>query len=85
MRSAVPASFMLLPPSSPQFLALVPVILAAAVLTLPQAPDLDALDRLRPREGKGEAATFDFVPLLLGSTSDFTPGHWCWGSARMQG
>ena len=43
VRSAVPASFELPPPSSPQFLALVPVILAAAVLTSPQAPDLDAL------------------------------------------
>ena len=35
VRSAVPASFELLPPGSPQFLALVPVILAAAVLTSP--------------------------------------------------
>ena len=43
MRSAVPASFELLPAGSPQFLALVPVILAAAVLTSPQMPDLDDL------------------------------------------
>ena len=33
MRSAVPVSFELPPPRSPQFLALVPVILASAVLT----------------------------------------------------
>ena len=43
VRSAVPASFELPPPSSPQFLALVPVILATAVLTSPQTPDLEAL------------------------------------------
>ena len=43
MRSAVPASFELPPPGSLQFLALVPVILAAAVLTSPQVPDLDDL------------------------------------------
>ena len=35
VRSVVPASFELPPPGSPQFLALVPVILAAAVLTSP--------------------------------------------------
>ena len=35
VRSAVPASFELPPPSSPQFLALVPVVLATAVLTSP--------------------------------------------------
>ena len=35
MRNAVPASFELPPPGSPQFLALVPVILAAVVLTSP--------------------------------------------------
>ena len=40
MRSAVPASFELPPPGSPQFLALVPVILAAAVRSW---PDLKAL------------------------------------------
>ena len=40
MRSAVPASFELPPPGSQQFLVLVPVILAAAVLTSPQVPDL---------------------------------------------
>ena len=33
----------LLPPNSPQFLALVPAILVAAVLKLPEAPDLEAL------------------------------------------
>ena len=43
MRSAVPASFELPPPGSLQFLALVPVILAAAVLTSPQVPDLEDL------------------------------------------
>ena len=43
MRSAVPALFKLPLPSSPQFLALVLVILASAVLTSPQAPDLEAL------------------------------------------
>ena len=43
MRSAVLAMFKLPPPSSPQFLALVPFILAAAVLTSPQALDLEAL------------------------------------------
>ena len=40
VRSAAPASFELPPPSSPQVLALV---LAAAVLTSPQAPDLETL------------------------------------------
>ena len=43
VRTAVPASFELPPPSSPQFLALVPVFLAAAVLTSPQMHDLDDL------------------------------------------
>ena len=43
MRSAVPTSFELPPPGSLQFLALVPVILAAAVLTSPQVPDLEDL------------------------------------------
>ena len=43
LRSAVPASFELPPLGSPQFLALVPVILAVAVLTSPQMPDLDDL------------------------------------------
>ena len=43
MRSPVPASFELPPPGSPQFLNLVPVILAAAILTLPQMPSLDDL------------------------------------------
>ena len=43
VRSAVPVSFELPPPGSPQFLALVPVILAAAVLASPQMPDLDDL------------------------------------------
>ena len=43
VRSAVPASFELPPPGSPQFLALVPVILAAAVLTSPQMPELEDL------------------------------------------
>ena len=43
MRSPVPASFELPLPSSPKFLALVPVILAAAVLTSPQVPDLEDL------------------------------------------
>ena len=43
VRSAVPASFELPPPGSPQLLALVRVILAAAVLTSPQMPDLDYL------------------------------------------
>ena len=43
VRSAVQASFELPPPGSPQFLALVPVILAAAVLTSPQMLDLDDL------------------------------------------
>ena len=45
LRSAVPASFELPLPGSPQFLALVPAILAAAaaVLTWPQVPDLDDL------------------------------------------
>ena len=41
VRSAVPASFELPPPGSSQFVALVPVILAAAVLTSPQMPNLD--------------------------------------------
>ena len=39
----MPASFELPPPGSPQLLALVPVILAAAVLTSPQVPDFDDL------------------------------------------
>ena len=43
VRSAVRASFELPPPGSPQFLALVPVILAAAVLTSPQTPNLEDL------------------------------------------
>ena len=43
VRSAVPASLELPPPSSLQFLGLVPVILAAAVLTSPQVPDLEDL------------------------------------------
>ena len=43
VRSAVPMSFELPPPGSLQFLALVPVILAAAVLTSPQVPDLEDL------------------------------------------
>ena len=43
VRSAVPASFELPAPGSQQFLVLVPVILAAAVLTSPQAPDLEEL------------------------------------------
>ena len=43
VRTAVPASFELPPPGSPQFLALMPVILAADVLTSPQMPDLDDL------------------------------------------
>ena len=43
VRSAVPASFELPTPGSQQFLVLVPVILATAVLTSPQAPDLEEL------------------------------------------
>ena len=43
VRSAVPASFEVPPPGSLQFLALVPVILAATVLTSPQVPDLEDL------------------------------------------
>ena len=43
MRSAVAASFELPPPGCVHFLALVPVILAAAVLTSPQVPDLEDL------------------------------------------
>ena len=43
VRSAVPASFELPTPGSQQFLVLVPVILAAAVPTSPQAPDLEEL------------------------------------------
>ena len=43
VRSAVPASFELPTPGSQQLLVLVPVILAAAVLTSPQAPDLEEL------------------------------------------
>ena len=43
MRNAVPASFELPAPGSQQFLVLVPVILAAAVLTSPEAPDLEEL------------------------------------------
>ena len=43
VRSAVPASFELPTPGSQPFLVLVPVILAAAVLTSPQAPDLEEL------------------------------------------
>ena len=43
VRSAVPASFELLAPGSQQFVVLVPVILAAAVLTSPQAPNLEEL------------------------------------------
>ena len=43
VRSAVPASFELPTRGSQQFLVLVPVILAAAVLTSPQAPDLEEL------------------------------------------
>ena len=43
VRSAVPASFELPTPGSQQFLVLVPVILAAAVLTSPQAPNLEEL------------------------------------------
>ena len=43
VRSAVPASFELPTAGSQQFLVLVPVILAAAVLTSPQAPDLGEL------------------------------------------
>ena len=46
MRSAVPASFEVPPPGSLQFQALVPVILAAAVLTSPQVPDLEDLARV---------------------------------------
>ena len=41
--SAVPTSFEPPPPGSLQFLALVPVILAVAVLTLPKVPDLEDL------------------------------------------
>ena len=44
VRSAVLASFELPPSGSPQFLALVPVILADVVLTSPQMPDLDDPD-----------------------------------------
>ena len=43
VRSAVPASFELHAPGSQQFLVLVPVILAAAVPTSPQVPDLEEL------------------------------------------
>ena len=43
VRSAVPASFELPALGSQQFLVLVPVILAAAVLTSPQAPNLEEL------------------------------------------
>ena len=43
MHSAVPASFKLPPPGSPQFVALVLVMLGAAVLTSPQTLDLDEL------------------------------------------
>ena len=43
VRSAVPASFELPPPGSLRFLALVPVILAAAVLTWLQVRDLEDL------------------------------------------
>ena len=41
VRSAVPASFELPPPGSVQFVALVPVILSAAVLTSSQVPNLE--------------------------------------------
>ena len=52
VRNAVPASFVLPAPGSQQFLVLVPVILAAAVLTSPQAPDLEELaDVLRRAMG----------------------------------
>ena len=43
VRNAVPASLELPTPGSQQFVVLVPVILAAAVLTSPQAPDLEEL------------------------------------------
>ena len=43
MRSAVPASFELPLPGSPQFVSVVPVILAAAVLSSPQVPELKDL------------------------------------------
>ena len=43
VRSAVPGSFEPPPPGSLQFLVLVPVILAAAVLTSPQVPNLEDL------------------------------------------
>ena len=46
VHSAVPASFEPPPPGSPQSLTLVPVILAAAVLTSPQVPDLEDLASL---------------------------------------
>ena len=43
VRSAVPALFELPPPSSVQFLTLMQIILLAAVLTSPQARDVEAL------------------------------------------
>ena len=43
VRNVVPASFELPAPGPQQFLVLVPVILAAAVLTSPQAPDVEEL------------------------------------------
>ena len=79
VRSAVPASFELLPPSPPQFLALVPVILAAAVLTSPQAPDLEALASVLKQAVVGPAAPIEApsisfaVPAHSGTTSPIGP------------
>ena len=73
MRSAVPASFELPPPGSLQFLTLVPVILAAAVLTSPQVPDLDDLASVLRRAVAGPHRCTPHLLCCPGPGSQTTP------------
>ena len=74
VRNAVPASFELPTPGSQQFLVLVPVILAAAVLTSPQAPDLEELaDVLRKAMATPSAVPVPETPVRAPGLSFAVP------------
>ena len=74
LRNAVPASFELPAPGSQQFLVLVPVTLAAAVLTSPQAPDLEELaDILRRAMAPSSSVPAPETPTLAPGLSFAIP------------
>ena len=70
VRNAVPTSFELPAPVSQQFLVLVPVILAAAVLTSPQGPNLEELADVLRR------AMATPSPVPVPETPTRAPGLW---------